>query len=295
MKKAKLKADKKVWLARGAAAAIVGGMILGTAGCGVQNLISKHEYVNAAEDENFEYRSLEELRKVKLPTYTDKYQGKEYEFVNEEDLLQLSREYKHAIEDYFRAHGASDFTNPDTGEFWPEDIEYIVVATAFVESGYRTNCVGKNGCVGISGINKESLLTTLDGWANNTTIWGDDVPYINCNPDEVDLLDASKAIEYHYFSIAYMLANRLKKDKTFVLDGKEQCIWDHVKYNTENQQELLVASHLWGINNITRAGLGNHPDGNTAKGYMNSQYVAKVQAKKEELIQKYENDFSFGQ
>ncbi len=292
MKKAKLKADKRVWIARGATLVIVAGMLLG-AGVVVPKIVDT--IAISASDQDFEYRSLEELREVKLPTHTKRFKGKEYTCVEEEDLLQLSREYKYAIRDYYKAHGASDLANPDTGEFWPEDIEYIVVAVAFAESSYRTDYINEKNCGGLTGINKEALLTTLDGWANNTTIWGKNIPYINCNPSKVDMTDASTCIEYTYHNFAYMLANRLKKDKTFVLDGTEQCIWKHIKFSGKTQQKLLIASNLWGVGNITSAGLGKHPEGNTVKGYINSKYVAKVQAKKEELIRKYENDFTFGQ
>ena len=291
MNKAKLKTDKRAWIARGAATVLVGGMLLG-AGAVVPKIV---DMVSMSEnDENFEYRSLEELREIKLPTQTKRFKGKQYACVDEEELLQISREYKYAIRDFYKAHGASDLANPDTGEFWPEDIEYIVVAVAFVESSYRTNYINEQNCGGLTGINKEALLKTLDGWANNKSIWGSNIPYINCNPQEVDMTDASTCIEYTYHHFAYMLANRLKKDKTFVIDGKEENIWKHVKYSDKTQEKLLIASNLWGIGNITSAGIGKHPDGNTLKDYVNSAYVAKVQDKKEELIDKYENKSLFG-
>lgn len=323
MKKAKIKKDKKVMLASVATIALSMAITLTTIGCEVNSkkydLEPSKPEVSQAEVITQEVttpkpkfvpkqtdliatwprqRSLEQLQYAKVPTYTTTFKDddgvkREYEFVEEEDLLQISRELSVAIKDYFKAHGASDWSNPDEERFWPENIEYIVVAIAFAESSYRTNYINDIQCGGLTGLHKESLLKSLNGWANNTEVWGEDIPYINCNPDEVDIFNPITCMEYTYYNIGYVLANRLKKNKSFVDDnGCKQSIWKHTPYSDEVQTDLVIANNLWGIDNIETAGLGINKDGYTVEYFRNSEYVNKVLNKTNELINTYENSLS---
>ena len=231
------------------------------------------------------YRSLEELRKVKLPTHTEYFDGVPYQVVDEEDVLKLSREFKYAIQDYFESRGAIYWTNNDTKQFWPKDIEYIVTAMAFNESTYRTDVSNDKGCVGLLGIRKADMLKSINGWANDTTIWGKDIPYVNCNPDEVDVYNPVTAIEYTYYYMGYHLANVLKKDTTFNYNGKEHCLWDYTKFSSSKQTKLLVASHFWGYGNLTTSALGINEQGYTLDTLLDSQYVTRVINKYQDLIE----------
>jgi len=306
MKKGKLKSSKKVLISKFACLGLIAGMLLNFQSCTFNNgkdtttsrtntstSTSVSTSTNSGDNVNKpKYRSLEELRQAELPTYVDRYEGQEYCFVREEDVLEISREFKYAIEDYFKEHGAGNFTN--LSEFWPEDIEYIVTAIAFTESTYRTNCMNEVGCGGLAGIKKEDLLKSLNGWANNTSIWGKNIPYINCNPDEVDIFNAVISIEYTYYNIAYNLVNRFRKDKTFTdQDGKKQNIWKNIEYSEDTQTELVIASHFWGMTNVVNGALNNTGKGRDAEFYQNSDYVNKVLKKKAELINTYENDLEF--
>jgi len=237
------------------------------------------------QEQTKQYRSLDELRQVKLPTQTKTFKGVEYEVVAEEDLLNIAREFKYAIKDYFKAHGAGDWTNAELEQFWPEDIEYMVTAIAFVESSYRTNVINNLGCGGLTGIQKEDMLKTLDGWANNTNIWGADVPYINCNPDEVDIFNPVTCIEYTYYNIGFNLANRLKKDKAFVDgNGQKQSVWKNIDYSAETQNDMIIASHFWGVNNVVDGALNTSGVGRDLAFYQNSDYVNDVNNKFEQIL-----------
>lgn len=247
-------------------------------------LASNSNKVKVAED-GTRYRPLEELRKVKLPTKTQYFNGKPYQVVAEQDVLELSREFKYAIKDYFKACGAGDWTSTSTQDFWPEDIEYIVTAIAFVESSYRADVINNIGCGGLTGIQKEDTLQTLNGWANNSGIWGSTIPYINCNPAEVDMFNPATCIEYTYYSIGYNLANRLKKDKSFIdNNGRKQSVWKHVDYTPENQRDMIIASHFWGLTNVVNGATNTTGKGRDANFYMNSDYVNKVLDKYQDIL-----------
>lgn len=244
-------------------------------------------------------RSLQQLRQVKMHTYTNTFKDedgvrREYICVNEEEVVDLSREFSVAIEDYFKSCGASNWTNDDLKQFWPEDIEYMVTAIAYRESTYRTNISNDLGCSGLTCLNKVSTLNSLGQQWLVPRIWGDKVPQINCNPEEVDVLNPTTSIEYTYYNIGYNLANRLKKDKYFIdTDGTRRSIWQVLDYSEETQNRLLIAMHLFGINNVTDAVFGNKIDSETGKKvsveqYIYSDYVEDVLNKMYELKNTYE-------
>lgn len=252
------------------------------------------------------YRDLEQLRKIQLPTYNGTYPDaegirREYKFVYEEDVLNLSKEFSLAIEDYFKAHGSSNWTNDDYKEFWPEDIEYMVAAIAFRESEYRTNSTNEErNCVGLMGINKGEMLPTLEQWLT-LPIWAPNYPQIEFDIEKVDMFNPTSSIEYTYYNIGYGLANRFKKDKKFTdIDGKRKTIWTTLEYSEDMQNRLIIASHLYGMTNVVDSiyDRNYYEDDNGQKHkiplskYIYSDYVEDVLDKMYELKNTYEQGLS---
>lgn len=239
------------------------------------------------------YRSLEELRNESLPTRSKEFGDKQYLITSERAVLEISTEFKWAIKDYFKKYGASDWSNPDDKQFWPEDIEYVITAIAYKESSYRTNCINDRGCAGLTGLNKNDLLVSLNVWTN-APAWGSNKPYINCNPDEVDVFNGARAIEYAYYNVGYNLANFLKKDKVFIHEnGNQYCIWDYVEYSDEMQLRMLIASHFFGIGNVVDSALGIHKDNIKIEQYVYSNYVENVLDKAYSMINIYEPQLGY--
>lgn len=244
------------------------------------------------------YERLQAVRNIKLPTYTGTFKDedgirREYEFAREEDVLAVSRELSKAIEEYFESCGASNWTNEDNKQFWPKNIEYIVTAIAFRESTYRTNGVNNIGCAGLTCINEKKLLTTLGEQWLIPRIWGDNVPQVDCDSSTVDILNGTTAVEYTYYNIGYNLANRFKKDKYFTdVDGARRSVWQVLEYSEEMQIRLIIASHLFGVNNVIDSIFGRNYDKNgkliPINDYIYCGYVGDVMCKTEELICTYE-------
>lgn len=256
--------------------------------------------------------SYEELCKVasqKLETYEGNYKDndgvtRKYLFVkNEEDLIQLSKELSVAVKNYFKAYGASDWANPDEEMFWPENIEYLVVAIAWRETEYRTNTWNEeSGCGGITALNKEMLLKTFThgNWLTED-VWGKHIPYINCNPNEVDVFNLGQNMLYQYLNIGYNLANRLKNEKTFYDEESNTRIgvWQKLNYTDEMQDRLIIASQLFGINNVVNSVFDRNYNEKEKryiplKEYVDSSYTNDVMNKFNELVDKYENQIAIG-
>lgn len=247
-----------------------------------------NENLNLSQDQDF--KSLEELRKVKLPTYTDIVNGVECSFVKEEDLIEYSKQMSKAVEQYFKSCGATNWANEESEQFWPEDIEYLVVAIAFQESSYRTDYINDEGCGGLLGLNKKDVLNTINSWVTNKAVWEDKMPNINCNYNEVDLFDPAKSIEYAYYLMGYKLANFYKNDKQFYHNGEYKNLWEKSKanYSEELQEKWLTASWLFGDTNVINSIYGVQQEGHTINDYLNSKYVKSINEKKEELKNIYE-------
>lgn len=267
-----------------------------------EETIEQTQNETTKQDENVgQYRTLEQLRSVELKTYSTTFleQGKRniYNFANEEDILQISYEFKYAIEDYFRGCGASFWTSEKDEQFFPEDIEYLVTAIAYKESSYRCNVINELGCGGLTGLNKKELLETLQNQWLVKNIWGNNIPYVNCNSEEVDIFNPTTCIEYTYYNIGYNLANRLKLDKEFTYKGERRKLSEVIDYSKEDMfDRLIAASHLFGLNNVVTAAFGDKfdKDGNKidVNQYLYSDYVEDVLAKKYELKNTYENKYS---
>ena len=252
---------------------------------------NKVEIVSSVKHEEKEptpYEKLELLRKVQVKTTMQYVKGVPYQYVDEDAVVKLSGRFGVAIEEYFKSCGASYWTNPDYEQFWPTDADLMVTAIAFKESSYRTDIMNDLGCGGLTGINKEKLLKTLgDEWLTSH-IWGENVPQVNCNPQEVDIFNPATSIEYTYYNMGYNLANRFKKGKYFIdIDGQKRSVWDEIEYTEENQQRLLIASHLFGINNVVDSVFGRNydKDGKLIKisEYLYCDYVEGVLDKMVEL------------
>ena len=248
--------------------------------------------------ESIECARLKGLRKYKLSTTTKYFDGKPYQVADEKDVLRLSKEFAIVLEKYFKSCGASDWSNPYTEEFWPYEIEYLVTALAFQESSYRTDVINERGCGGLTVLHEEDVLKTLgDQWLV-PRIWGDNVPQVNCNPDEVDIFNGTTCIEYTYYHIGYLLANRFKNAKYFIdEDGTKRSVWDEIEFTEDNQLRLIIASYFYGVNNVVDSVFGRNYDSNgkliPLKDYIYSDYVESVLDKMIELEILYEPSYVF--
>lgn len=259
-------------------------LTMGLASCGMNDSVRAIDH----DEDLSQTPTLEEIRKYNLPTVNLKYGNKYHQTVQEEDVLEVSRQLSTAVEEYFKSYGASDWTNEDNAQFWPKDIEYIIAAIAFRESGYRTNCINEQGCGGITGLNEDDALETLDLWLHNTSIWGEDYPNINCNANEVDIFNPVVCMEYTYYNMGYLLANRFKKGKQFVdYDGEIRGVWEVLPYSEDTQVRLIVACHLFGVGNVIDAIFERQANGDDINEYIYSQYVNDVLCKRNELKAKY--------
>ena len=239
-----------------------------------------------------QYRDLSVLRNVNLPTYKDKFKGETYTFVKEKDVFAYCVELKYAIKDYFKKYGASDWYSPEEQKFWMDNVEYVVTAIAYAESTYRTDCFNERGCGGITGLNKQQVLETLDNWLHETAVWGKNFPDISTEDENVDVFNPATSLEYTYYNIGYVSRVIFQKDKKFEYNGEMYCIWDNIAFSRENQNKLIIASHLFGIGNIVDASKGVQKDGHNIDYYLNSKYVQKVLDKTEELKSKYISEFN---
>lgn len=265
-------------------------------------LVANNNDINANKEiavkENMEYQRLCKLRKSKLNTTVKSFKGVNYNVANKEDVLYLSKEFAIATEQYFKSCGASDWADPYSQRFWPIDIEYMVTAIAFMESSYRTDVINDQGCGGLTGINKEQILHTLDNQWLTERVWGDSVPEINCKPNEVDIFNGATAIEYTYYNIGYNLANRFKKNKKFVdVDGTKRSIWDKISYTDDMQLRLLIASHRFGLNNVVDSVFERNFDSNgkaiPLARYTHGPYVEGVLDQMVQLQLEYDENFAY--
>lgn len=265
-----------------------------------QPAISQHEKERKPEKELSPYEKLLQVRSIKLPTYTQTYKDedgikRQYEFANEEDVLNLSRDFSVAIEEYLRSCGAGYWANADTKQFWLNDMEYIVAAMAFRESTYRTNYVNKQGYGGITGFDDvDSLKTLREQWFVEH-VWKGNVPDVDCSSEKFDISNPNQCMELTYHYLGYTMATRFKKDKHFNFKGESRCIWDEIDFSEEVQTRMVVASYFWGVGNVTNAVFG-YPN---EKGelvplddYLYSFYVEDVLDKAYELIDEYDNQLT---
>ena len=242
------------------------------------------------------YERLQKLRKSKLPTYVDTYMEEDgtklkYVYAREQDVLKLSINMADALEDYFESLGAIHWTSDDKKQFWPDDIGYTVTAIAYRESSYRINIVNDKGCQGITCINEEAVMDSLDDWLT-TERWGKGINYISFDEDKVDMLNPTTCIEYTYYSIGYHLAHWYK---SFNKDRGKSSVWDTIEYSEDLQERLIIATHLFGIGNMEDS-IYKRPNqkGNIVplKDYIYSDYVEDVLAKKQELIHNYKHNLN---
>lgn len=309
-----IKRHKNIKLISAASASIIalvlGGVMLATTASKTQVPVNNdfsHQQVQGGE---YIYESstptksakemLEDARNMKFETIKETFHDgvkKEYDVLKEEDVLNISRNFSIALERYLLEFGASYWTNPDKQQFWPEDIEYIMVGIAYKESTYRTNYINNGRYGGLTGFDEhESLKTLKEEWFTER-IWDEGMPDVDCSDENFDLFNPNQCIEYTYHHFGYSLANWFKKDKYFYYKGERRCIWDKLDYSEEIQTRLLIANHLWGIDNILCSiyGLENE-DGLIVpiEKYIYGDYVEGVLAKAHELksyelIDKYEN------
>ncbi|MBQ3502147.1 MAG: hypothetical protein IJA72_00580, partial [Clostridia bacterium] len=243
-------------------------------------------------------------REIEIPTeqitWTEKDGSKsKYQQAKEEDVVYVSRQLSNAIEDYFKACGATDWVSDKNNQFWPKNIEYIVTAIAFNESSYRTNCMNAGGKGGITGVYKSALLKTFSEQWLVSRIWEDTIPQVNCNPDEVDIFNPTTCLELTLENIGYNLANRFKQDKYFTdIDGQKKCVWDTLEYSEELQIRLVVASHRFGVGNVINSIYGRNYSEEEKRyipleEYIYGGYVNSVMEKALELEQTYEQGFGY--
>lgn len=293
------------------AVAVVSSSIL--AGIHISNNVRKQnedikptkEFTSTSEKNNdddtdeevvtYEEDTLQQIRQISMRLEELKYgnDGKYYNTADEQEVLEVCTLLKDAIKEYFKGYGASDWTNPDEKQFWPEDFEYIITAIAFRESSYRTNCINEKGCGGITGLNKQDTLSTIESWLT-PYIWGENGPIqdINCNYDEVDVFNPVTCLEYTYYNMGYLLSNRFKKDKKFIdIDGQYRSVWDVLPYSEDTQVRLLVACHLYGMGNVVDAVFGRQAEGHPIDYYIHSNYVEDVLDKAYELQQTYNQGY----
>ena len=229
---------------------------------------------------------------------------REYTFVSDEaELVAINRALALAIKDYFKTYDASDWTNPDNEQFWPEDVDLLMTAIAWRETEYRADAKSStNNCAGIAGLDKDKLLKTLtdSGWLQLDE-WGASKPYINCNPAEIDVFNPVVCLEYSYYNMGYNLANRLKKDKYFndEVSGDRISIWQKLDYSEEMQLRLIISSHLFGVNNVVDSVFDRNYDKEKQRyiklsEYIYSDYTNDVLDKYYELCKTYSNDNVLG-
>ncbi len=244
------------------------------------------------------YNNLKKVTSIKMPTYEDTYKDpdgvrRKYNFVYEEDVLSVSAQLSIAIEDYFKACGASDWADPNTEQFWTEDVEYIVAAMAFKESCYRTNSTNdERDCVGLVGINEELLLPTLEQWLT-LPVWEPTYPNVEFDSTKVDMFNPTTSLEYTYYNMGYNLVNRFQKGKRFY-DEKTQSelsVWDKLEYSPQLQIKLVIASHLFGLDNVIDSVFERNYDEYgkliPLSRYINSEYVNTILEKTEDLKSTY--------
>ena len=284
---------------RGALIGLSSLIIATSTGCSlVTDEIEKTPEVAIVENisEQSPYQRLQAIRKTKLPTYETTFKDddgvkRKYKFAHEEDVVELSVEMADVLEDYFKSIGAKHWTSDDKKQFWPDDIGYTVAAIAYRESTYRTNIVNEEGCQGITCIKEDELMESLGGWLT-TDRWGKSIKAISCDADKVDMLNPTTNIEYIYHEIGYYLAHWYK---SFNKDRGKSSVWDKLSYTEDLQERLIIATHLFGIGNMT-ASIDNRPneDGKIVplKDYVYSDYVEDVLAKKQELINNYKHNLS---
>ena len=246
-------------------------------------------------EEKTPYERLQALRKVKFQT-EQKYhsgEGKYWDYVSEQDVLEYSAEMAKVLEGYYKDCGAGNWTTND--QFWPEDIKYIVTAMAFKESSYRPKAINNLGYAGLTAIGKSGVFDTLDKQWFAPHIWNDSIPDVNCNQADVDVFNPATSIEYTYHYLGYIMANRFKKDKYFKDGDGKSCVWTELDYSEEMQNRLLIASYFWGMGNVTNAVFGRpNEDGVIVplEKYIYSEHVEKILDKTYELIDTYENNLS---
>ena len=249
------------------------------------------------------YNNLQVARQIKIPTksiiWTETDGAKNtYQQADEKDIIYASKQLSDAIQDYFKACGASDWVSDKSEKFWPDNIEYIITAIAFNESTYRTNCLNDGGKGGLVGLSKNMLLETLGSQWFKPHIWGSTVPQVSCNLEDVKVFNPTTSIEYGLYNIGYMLSNRFKQDKFFNdKDGERKTIWTTLEYSEELQIRLIIAGHRFGIDNVIDSIYNRNYDKEenryiSLEEYIYGSYVESVLAKTNELIDVYENDLS---
>lgn len=268
---------KKIQIA-GISGAMAASIILGTIACGILgngNNTDKHSWETTQSDIDDAtikqaYKNLQQVRKTKLPVqkvwWTEKDGSKNmYLQADEQDVLELSKEMSVAVQDYYRACGATFWVSDKEEQFWPEDIEYIVAAIAFNESSYRTDCINNGGKGGITGIYESAILKTLGEEWLVPHIWGTTIPQLNCNPEQVDIFNPTTCLELTYINGGYNFATCFKQDKYFIDDGKlgdgkSKSVWTVFKGKYDNQRELeelrqrlFIAAHRFGRQKVIDA------------------------------------------
>ena len=247
------------------------------------------------------FNDMQKVLNTQLKTYEDYFKDddgvrRKYKFVKEQDLLELSSEMANVLEDYFEVCGAIHWTSNKTEQFWPENIEYLITAIAYRESSYRTNVTHPtSGAEGLTQIKDYEVFPTVGNWLN-LPVWKGQLSHINFEVGEVDLFNPTTSIEYTYYNMGYLLANRLKKEKKFTdIDGKTKCIWDTLEYSEEMQNRLIIAMHKEGIGNVTNAIYGRPNEKGVyvpLEDYIYSDYVEDVLDKANNLIDTYANQYS---
>ena len=253
---------------------------------------------NAPVSKQQAYQNLQKVLNTKLETYNDYYTENgirtKYKFAREEDVLDLSLDMAIAMEAYFESCGAKHWTSNKSEQFWPKDIEYIMTAIASRESDYRTNITHQtSGAAGITQVKDYEIFPTVGNWLN-LDVWEGCHSHINFEVGEVDLYDPATCIAYSYYNVGYLLANRLKQEKTFTdIDGQKKCIWDTLNYSEELQNRLIIAMYKYGIGDVTAA-IYNRPN---SKGklipldtYIYGGYVEDIMDKTQDLMSVYENN-----
>lgn len=286
----KLKSNKKLALAT-ASALLTISTLLGTVGCVNSQQTDETRLAYSQQQtstQTLKRLSIQELRQTQLPTYqqyfTENGERKMYDCVEEADVLKYCIQLKYALEDYYKSLGASDWCEPNRDKFWFDDIEYIVTAIAFKESTYRANLpVNSKGCSGLTCLNKHDVISSLHGWLGNSAIWGNDMPDVCLNENQIDILNPATCLEYTFLNIGYTCRNALQEDRKFTVQGSTYCLSDKISYDGDTITKLAVASHLFGIGNIAKATYGVHENGDTIGEYLNSQYVKDVMSKAQQL------------
>lgn len=312
----KLKSKKYVKIVSGVMAlSIVAGAF---AGCGTNkygddtashttSINTTHVAVTQAEDYvskiDTDYSSLspkqalKKAQNTKMYTYLDNY-GTEGNFLytNEDECHIMSEIFRDVIMDYFKYYEASDWVSDDLGKFWPDNMAELMTAIAYKESSFRTNLTNDEGFTGMMQLDEASVLKSLENWMN-APAWGDNGPYINCNPDQIDMHNPTKCLEYSYYYMGYILCNFLKENKRFKreADGKYYCVWDYVKFSEETQLRALIASYRFGPTKVTDAMMGMSKDNETANTYLNSEYVNTALEHMQRYINQYGVENALGQ